>query len=125
MTSPVVEYASPATSKPPPRLLSLDVFRGLVILAMLVVNNIGDNGTTGYFWRHSNWQAMSWAQAWQAWGHHAINIPASFKHVDPLRSSSLVMLTPAIGQQIAENAEEVRMSQSPWCRIPLFTHCSL
>ena len=41
-----------------PRLLSLDVFRGLVILAMLLVNNLGDGETTGYFWKHADWPAM-------------------------------------------------------------------
>lgn len=39
---------------PSARLVSLDVFRGLVILAMLVVNNLGDFSTTGYFWKHAD-----------------------------------------------------------------------
>jgi len=37
------------------RLASLDVFRGVVILAMLIVNNLGDHASTGYFWKHANW----------------------------------------------------------------------
>lgn len=41
----------------PQRLASLDVFRGVVILAMLIVNNLGDYGTTGYFWKHADWIA--------------------------------------------------------------------
>jgi len=63
----VVEYATPLTRQAQPRLLSLDVFRGLVILAMLIVNNLGDAQTTGYFWKHANWPAMSWGQSWRAW----------------------------------------------------------
>lgn len=39
----------------PSRLLSMDVFRGLVIVAMLLVNNIGDPSTGGYFWKHADW----------------------------------------------------------------------
>lgn len=44
----------PALPLKPPRLASLDVFRGLVILAMLIVNNIGDPASVGYFWKHIN-----------------------------------------------------------------------
>src|SRR3954469_17341392 len=65
--SPVVEYASPLTQVKSQRLLSLDVFRGLVILAMLVVNNIGDNANTGYFWKHADWPAMTRGHAGRGW----------------------------------------------------------
>jgi predicted acyltransferase len=70
-SSPVVDYASPSTEKRSPRLLSLDVFRGLVILAMLLVNNIGDGATTGYFWKHADWVPMRWGEAWKAWWGYA------------------------------------------------------
>ena len=59
-----------------PRLMSLDVFRGLVILAMLLVNNPGDGETTGYFWKHADWPAMSQQQAWAAWWGYAVGSPA-------------------------------------------------
>ena len=51
----------------PARLLSLDAFRGLVILAMLIVNNLGDWDTTGYFWKHADWIEGTQAQAYRAW----------------------------------------------------------
>jgi predicted acyltransferase len=51
----------------PGRLLSLDAFRGLVILSMLIVNNIGDYSTTGYFWKHADWIEGSQAQTYRAW----------------------------------------------------------
>jgi predicted acyltransferase len=65
-TLTTVDYASPTTPKTSPRLLSLDVFRGLVILAMLVVNNIGDGATTGYFWKHAGW-TRQWSEVWSGW----------------------------------------------------------
>lgn len=46
-------------SSVPVRLLSLDVFRGVVILAMLIVNNLGDFATTGYFWKHAGFIAKT------------------------------------------------------------------
>ena len=44
------------------RLASLDAFRGLVILLMLIVNNVGDPQAVGYFWKHADWSArpLSW-----------------------------------------------------------------
>jgi predicted acyltransferase len=51
----------------PQRLLSLDVFRGMVIVAMLLVNNIGDPAAVGYFWKHVNWIQISQAEAYQGW----------------------------------------------------------
>lgn len=50
-----------------PRLLSLDVFRGFVILAMLVVNNPGDPSAVGYWWKHPNWIAGTQAHAYAQW----------------------------------------------------------
>src|SRR4051812_34048763 len=88
MTSPVVEYASPATSTTQ-RLLSLDVFRGLVILAMLVVNNIGDAGTTGYFWKHADWPVMRWGQAWKTWATYARGVPNPYQRIDALRDLAM------------------------------------
>ena len=51
----------------PARLLSLDVFRGLVIVAMLVVNNIGDSSTVGYFWKHADWISTNLASDITQW----------------------------------------------------------
>jgi len=70
---PRTALASNTPLAPPavPRLMSLDVFRGLVILAMLVVNNLGDGETTGYFWKHADWPAMSQGYAWRAWWGYA------------------------------------------------------
>lgn len=51
----------------PARLLSLDVFRGMVIVAMLVVNNIGDYAAVGYFWKHVNWIEGTQAEAYRQW----------------------------------------------------------
>jgi predicted acyltransferase len=56
-------------SKPSGRLVSLDVFRGLVIVAMLIVNNLGDNSTTGYFWKHADWPEPWLAEALRQWWH--------------------------------------------------------
>lgn len=49
------------------RLVSLDVFRGVVILAMLLVNNLGDYSLVGYFWKHADWKHPSFAADWGAW----------------------------------------------------------
>src|SRR6266511_4298717 len=68
----------------PPRLMSLDVFRGLVILAMLIVNNLGDADTTGYFWKHADWPAMRQGQAWQAWWGYATDRPGLAEHARKL-----------------------------------------
>lgn len=58
MQSQALDDAPPQISAAAPsRLASLDVFRGLVILAMLIVNNLGDFATTGYFWKHADWIA--------------------------------------------------------------------
>src|SRR5438552_3299795 len=72
---PRVPRVSPSPP-PPPRLVSLDVFRGLVILAMLLVNNLGDTATTGYFWKHADWPAMSQRHAWAAWWGYAAGLPS-------------------------------------------------
>jgi predicted acyltransferase len=61
---PNVAGAGKATSQ---RLLSLDVYRGMVIFAMLIVNNLGDGGTTGYFWKHADWPEPWLAGAFAAW----------------------------------------------------------
>jgi predicted acyltransferase len=49
------------------RLVSLDVFRGVVILAMLIVNNLGDSQTTGYFWKHADWPEPWLAESFRMW----------------------------------------------------------
>lgn len=55
---------TPAAAKP--RLLSLDVFRGVVILAMLIVNNPGSD-RIGYFWMHPDWREGPFAAAFARW----------------------------------------------------------
>jgi predicted acyltransferase len=65
VTDPTVAKSSPETR--PARLLSLDVFRGLVILSMLVVNNLGDYGSTGYFWKHADWPEPWLGEAFRQW----------------------------------------------------------
>jgi predicted acyltransferase len=57
----------PLQPTPPARLASLDVFRGVVILSMLVVNNLGDYGSTGYWWKHADWPEPWFAQSWAQW----------------------------------------------------------
>jgi predicted acyltransferase len=49
------------------RLVSLDTFRGLVILCMLVVNNVGDHHAVGYFWKHADWDHPSFGRDLRAW----------------------------------------------------------
>ena len=49
------------------RLASLDVFRGIVILTMLIVNNIGDSSTVGYFWQHADWTSRPLQVAMHEW----------------------------------------------------------
>src|SRR4051794_32527916 len=61
----VAPPADPARS--PGRLISLDVFRGLVIFAMLIVNNLGDARTTGYFWKHADWPEPWLAESFRLW----------------------------------------------------------
>src|SRR5262245_44240009 len=51
----------------PTRLLSLDVFRGFVIVAMLLVNNIADPNSVGYFWKHAGWINTSIAKDTLQW----------------------------------------------------------
>lgn len=65
------DILGPSTAaQPPNRLASLDVFRGMVILAMLLVNNIGDSGAVGYFWAHADWRARPLVQAFKLWWPH-------------------------------------------------------
>lgn len=49
------------------RLASLDVFRGLVILAMLVVNNLGDHRVVGYWWKHADWRPVDLGADLRTW----------------------------------------------------------
>src|SRR5437016_2952949 len=50
------------------RLLSLDVFRGLAIFAMLIVNNLYAT-PAGYFWKHADWVEPWPRQAFSQWNH--------------------------------------------------------
>jgi hypothetical protein len=58
-----------AVARRPARLISLDAFRGLVIVSMLVVNNIGDQNAVGYFWKHADWISTPLPQALSQWRH--------------------------------------------------------
>ena len=145
-----VPPTAPAT---PPRLMSLDVFRGLVILAMLVVNNLGDGETTGYFWKHADWPAMSQGYAWRAWWGYATDSPAwkeRLAHIpleryqletklgttrvqlrltshsaDETQARRLAFEVDQLERQLAALDEEQQLAASPWKRIPIFTYCTL
>jgi predicted acyltransferase len=137
-----------------PRLVSLDVFRGLVILAMLIVNNLGDGATTGYFWKHADWPAMSQAQAWRAWWGYAVGGKAWTEHAGTLPAERLKIESPLRAKRVQLRAadelggdkskkellayrvdqletqlraldEEQKLAESPWRYIPLFTYCTL
>jgi predicted acyltransferase len=47
------------TADAPPRLLSVDVFRGLTMVAMILVNNPGDQGTTYWPLQHAQWHGWT------------------------------------------------------------------
>jgi predicted acyltransferase len=47
------------TSEAPPRLLSVDVFRGLTMVAMILVNNPGDPSTTFWPLQHARWHGWT------------------------------------------------------------------
>jgi predicted acyltransferase len=137
-----LDYATPSLAPKPQRLVSLDVFRGLVILAMLIVNNLGDSATTGYFWKHADWPAMSMPHAWRAWWGYATGSPAWQQRPSVLRNdrdrllvaagiadgfsldSRLLLLNQ--GETYARAVdEELRLATSPWSHFPLFTYCTL
>src|SRR5439155_8397480 len=136
-----------------PRLLSLDVFRGLVILAMLLVNNLGDGETTGYFWKHADWPAMRQRDAWRAWWGYAARLPGGAERTkllpleryrlesqlgtkrvqlrlitrtfDTPRADRLQFEVDQLEEQLRALDEEAAMAAAPWRRIPLFTYCTL
>ena len=150
-TAPAVRQARPPVA---PRLLSLDVFRGLVICAMLIVNNLGDSGTTGYFWKHADWPAMRPREAWIAWRSYAVgsdqakdraaSLPlervrleneiaakktevrlAREKPADPWQPTRLEFEKDQLEVQFHAIEEEQRMAEHPWRNIPLFWQCTL
>lgn len=47
------------TTEAPPRLLSVDVFRGLTMVAMILVNNPGDPSTTYWPLQHARWHGCT------------------------------------------------------------------
>lgn len=47
------------TAEAPPRLLSVDVFRGSTMVAMILVNNPGDAGTTYWPLQHARWHGWT------------------------------------------------------------------
>ena len=51
----------PATIALERRLLSLDIFRGCIIVAMLLVNNPGENGTSYRMLTHAAWNGYTFA----------------------------------------------------------------
>src|SRR5947207_3439893 len=144
-----VGLSSTAGLLPTPRLILLDVFRGLVILAMLIVNNLGDSDTTGYFWKHADWPAMSQRQAWRAWWGYATESPGwaerlkklpleryrlesqlGVKRVqlrlieassDDSQAARLRFEADQLAEQLRALDEERQLAAEPWRRIPLFT----
>ncbi|MDW8261944.1 MAG: hypothetical protein RMJ35_05410 [Phycisphaerales bacterium] len=76
---PAVQAADPGSevlpaAETPSRLISLDIFRGVVILSMLIVNNLGDYASTGYFWKHAGfipavegYRSVQWGAFAQWW----------------------------------------------------------
>jgi predicted acyltransferase len=54
------------------RLVAVDAFRGLAIVAMLLVNNIGDPSIVGYFWKHAGWISQPLGLALTEWRHALI-----------------------------------------------------
>ena len=53
--NPLNQDAAPAKRIKPPRLVSLDAFRGLTIFAMLLVNNVSVGGQTPKHLMHAEW----------------------------------------------------------------------
>jgi len=47
------------TAKAPSRLLSVDVFRGMTMVAMILVNNPGDSSTTYWPLQHAQWHGWT------------------------------------------------------------------
>ena len=62
-TTPIAAGQKPSFSRPSPRpssrLVSLDVFRGATIAAMILVNNPGDERTTYWPLRHAQWNGWT------------------------------------------------------------------
>jgi predicted acyltransferase len=62
-TTPIAASERPSPSRPTPRpsarLVSLDVFRGATIAAMILVNNPGDERTTYWPLRHAQWNGWT------------------------------------------------------------------
>jgi len=61
-TSAVVESALPQSARisaPPERLMSLDFFRGLTIMAMILVNNPGDEEAAYWPLQHAKWNGWT------------------------------------------------------------------
>src|SRR3954471_9590840 len=56
-----LESPTPMATAGSPRLLSLDVFRGLTILGMILVNNPGEWGTKYQYWplEHAEWHGWT------------------------------------------------------------------
>ena len=80
-TAPGPEILPRVKSQKAERLVSLDVFRGLVIVAMLIVNNLYAS-PAGYFWKHAEWvdpwPAQAFSQWWHAVSTHALTWTAAF-----------------------------------------------
>ncbi|MBX6363937.1 MAG: DUF5009 domain-containing protein [Gemmatimonadetes bacterium] len=57
--APVASPAAPVAGAPPQRLLSLDVFRGITIAAMVLVNNPGDWGHVYAPLEHAKWNGWT------------------------------------------------------------------
>ncbi|HUH64717.1 MAG TPA: DUF5009 domain-containing protein [Terracidiphilus sp.] len=62
-TAPAIETATPAATGAAPRVVSIDIFRGLTIAVMVFVNALADNVRGLPWWTyhaHANWDAMTY-----------------------------------------------------------------
>lgn len=102
------------------RLLSLDTFRGLVILSMLIVNNLGDWGSTGYFWKHAEWPEPWLAESFRDWFAHPnpLQFPL-LKHctlADYVMPSFMLIIGLAIPYSVAASVKRGVPSGTMWFR---------
>src|ERR1700747_3412636 len=59
IASPSAPGSSEAVASRPARLLSLDLFRGVTIAAMILVNDAGDEASAYWPLRHAHWNGWT------------------------------------------------------------------
>lgn len=81
----------PAAEKPRPRLTSLDAFRGLTIIGMLIVNNVALDELTPKTLTHAEWSgAVHLADVVFPWFLFAVGIALPFSFASQVRKGSSV-----------------------------------